>query len=331
MWAWIFGPACRGGFARSSIYPSFEVVASAEVVSQFTRGETLIDIGGEDAKMIFFKPGQPDIRMNGSRAGERGLYRRNGDLLNVPVSELDQLASKHTMIYPMASRCGVFAKTDLQNLLSRDVPREDIAASVFHAVVLQTLSTLSRGYEPNPLILFSGGPLTFLPALKNAFMQKLNLGPSDIREVENAQLLPAIGAALANTTAKKTYRLNTLIELLKSLQTQTATIQNRLPALFESDQQYQDWKSVRTQQKIERVDFAKLNGDNLFLGVDSGSTTTKLVLIDAKGRVIFDHYANNRGNAIQAVQEGLKEIRDICPHWKIRQDMKSVVTGYGED
>jgi len=236
------------------------------------------------------------------------------------------------MIYPMASRCGVFAKTDLQNLLSRDISKEDVAASVFHAVVLQTLATLSRGYDPNPLILFSGGPLTFLPALKNAFMKKLNVSSSDILEVENAQLLPAIGAALANTSAKQTYRLNALIELLKSLQTQTATIQNRLPALFESEKEYKDWKSVRTQQKIERVDITGLDGDKLFLGVDSGSTTTKLVLIDARGRVVFDHYANNRGNAIQAVQAGLKEIRELLGrNGKSARIMKSVVTGYGED
>ena len=114
-----------------------------------------------------------------------------------PISELDALASKHTMIYPMASRCGVFAKTDLQNLLSRDIPREDIAASVFHAVVLQTLATLARGYTPKPLILFCGGPLTFLPALKKAFMEVLRLEAEDVLDVENAQLLPAIGAALA--------------------------------------------------------------------------------------------------------------------------------------
>lgn len=312
-----------------------EVVASAEVVSQlYPDVKTLIDIGGEDAKMIFFNTeGRPDIRMNGSCAGGTGAFiDEMAILLNVPVSELDHLAREHTMIYPMASRCGVFAKTDLQNLLSRDISREDISASVFHAVVLQTLTTLSRGYEPKPLILFSGGPLTFLPALKNTFMNVLDVGSNDILEVENAQLLPAIGAALANTSAKKTYRLNALIELLKSLQTQAATIQNRLPALFESDKEYQDWKFARTQQKIERVDITELNRDKLFLGVDSGSTTTKLVLIDARGRVAFDYYANNQGNAIQAVQEGLKEIRDLLgSNGKPSGIVRSVVTGYGED
>jgi len=312
-----------------------EVVASAEVVSQlYPNVKTLIDIGGEDAKMIFFRTnGRPDIRMNGSCAGGTGAFiDEMATLLNVQVSELDHLASEHTMIYPMASRCGVFAKTDLQNLLSRDIPQEDVAASVFHAVVLQTLATLSRGYDPNPLILFSGGPLTFLPALKNAFMKVLEVEPSDILEVENAQLLPAIGAALTNTSAKRTYRLNTLIELLKSLQTQATTIQNRLPTLFEDKREYQEWESARTQQKIERIDASQLNGDILFLGVDSGSTTTKLVLIDTKGRIVFDHYANNRGNAIKAVKDGLREINKLFEcNGKAPEIVKSVVTGYGED
>ena len=312
-----------------------EVVASAEVVSQlYPDVKTLIDIGGEDAKMIFFKTeGRPDIRMNGSCAGGTGAFiDEMANLLNVPVSELDHLAGNHTMIYPMASRCGVFAKTDLQNLLSRDIPREDVAASVFHAVVLQTLATLSRGYDPNPLILFSGGPLTFLPSLRNAFMEVLKVGSSDVLAVENAQLLPAIGAALAKSSEKQAYRLDALINLLKSFQNQTVAIQNRLPALFESKQNFQDWESSRTQQKIEQVDITQLNGDKLFLGVDSGSTTTKVVLIDARGRVVFKQYANNHGNAIKAVQDGLKELQKLfAQNGKIPAISKSVVTGYGED
>ena len=312
-----------------------EVVASAEVISQlYPEVKTLIDIGGEDAKMIFFKiEGRPDIRMNGSCAGGTGAFiDEMANLLNVPVSELDQLASKHTMIYPMASRCGVFAKTDLQNLLSRDIPRADVAASVFHAVVLQTLATLSRGYDPNPLILFSGGPLTFLPALRNTFMKVLNLGLGDVLEVENAQLLPAIGAALANTSVKQTSRLSTLIELLKSIQNQTATIQNRLPALFENEKAYRNWETTRSRHMIEDVEISQLNGDDLFLGVDSGSTTTKVVLIDGKGRVAFKHYANNRGNSIKAVHDGLRELREqFDQNNKYPRITKCVVTGYGED
>ena len=152
-----------------------EVVASAEVVHQrYPQVRTLIDIGGEDAKIIFFdEQYRPDIRMNGSCAGGTGAFiDEMATLLGVPVSDLDDLASRSTTIYPMASRCGVFAKTDLQNLLSRQVPKEDIAASVFHAVVLQTLATLARGRDVRPTLLFSGGPFTFLPALQTAFLER---------------------------------------------------------------------------------------------------------------------------------------------------------------
>jgi predicted CoA-substrate-specific enzyme activase len=163
-------------------------------------------------------------------------------------------------------------------------------------------------------------------------MEVLGVGQNDVLEAENAQLLPAIGAALANSSAKQVYSLTALVELLKSLQTQAATIRNRLPALFENEKAYQNWESARTQQRIERVDISQINGDGLFLGVDSGSTTTKLVLIDSKGKVVFKHYANNRGNAINAAQEGLRELRELFDRYgKSPRIAKSVVTGYGED
>jgi predicted CoA-substrate-specific enzyme activase len=312
-----------------------EVVASAEVVNQlYPDVKTLIDIGGEDAKMIFFDAeGRPDIRMNGSCAGGTGAFiDEMATLLNVPVAELSDLAIRHTMIYPMASRCGVFAKTDLQNLLSRDIPKEDIAASVFHAVVLQTLATLSRGYDPAALILFSGGPLTFLPALKIAFMRVLQAQPCHVLQVENAELLPAIGAALGNSSARKVFTLTQLIEQFNTAQEGYSSIQNRLPPLFKDQVERQAWESARTQQKIVHIDIGQLNGEKLFLGVDSGSTTTKLVLIDSQGRVAFDYYCNNGGNAIRATLGGLAEIRQrFAAHGRSPNIAWSMVTGYGED
>ncbi|HDQ71276.1 MAG TPA: CoA activase [Chloroflexi bacterium] len=344
-----------------------EVVASAEVVKQrYPDVKTLIDIGGEDAKMIFFNAeGRPDIRMNGSCAGGTGAFiDEMATLLNVPVSDLDDLASRHSRIYPMASRCGVFAKTDLQNLLSRDIPKEDIAASVFHAVVLQTLATLSRGYDPSPALLFSGGPLTFLPALKEAFVRVLDVDARDVLDVEHAEFLPAIGAALANPPSssarvgamregdvhmsgiRQPMSISRLIDRLNRLQDRALTGQDRLPPLFQDASEYRAWKSdgagacadshtqtsVVGSQRIERIDVAQLNGDPLFLGVDSGSTTTKLVLIDARGRVAFDYYCNNRGDAIGAVREGLREIhRRFGEAGRAPNIARSVVTGYGED
>ena len=334
----ITGSAGMGVCERFSLPFIQEVIASAEVVRQlYPQVKTLIDIGGEDAKMIFFKEaGMPDIRMNGSCAGGTGAFiDEMCSLLNVPVSELDSLASKHTMIYPMASRCGVFAKTDLQNLLSRDIPREDISASVFHAVVLQTLTTLARGHTPRLLILFCGGPLTFLPALKKAFMEVLQLEADDVLNVENAHLLPAIGAALATlakSSTRQTFTLTSLIDQLNTVRQHATANQNRLPALFKDHADFQEWEAARMRHKIERVDIAQLNGHKLFLGVDSGSTTTKIVLIDEQGKVAFEYYVNNKGDAINAVQQGLGEIHQrFAEYGKSPHITRSMVTGYGED
>ena len=312
-----------------------EVVASAEVVRQlYPEVKTLIDIGGEDAKMIFFNADQrPDIRMNGSCAGGTGAFiDQMATLLNIPVSELNTLAEKHSTIYPMASRCGVFAKTDVQNLLSREIAREDIVASVFNAVVLQTLTTLSRGYKPSPVLLFGGGPLTFLPALKDFFMQTLNVGQDGVLEADNTELLPAIGAALADDMSKQKIALTQLIDLLTTQQQYDHTDQNRLSQLFSDVQEFNRWEKARTQHKADRIDLRQMDGGRCFLGIDSGSTTTKMVLIDEQGRVAFDYYCNNKGNTIKAVQAGLENIQrlfatcDNPPHIA-----RSVVTGYGED
>lgn len=331
----VTGSAGMGISEKFSIPFIQEVVASAEVIKQlYPEVKTLIDIGGEDAKMIFFNPdGTPDIRMNGSCAGGTGAFiDEMAVLLNIQVSELNSLAEKHSKIYPIASRCGVFAKTDMQNLLSREVPWEDIAASVFHAVVLQTLAALSRGLTPSPLILFSGGPLTFLPTLKSAFMRVLNLDQDDILDAENSEMLPAIGAALANNTDQLEITLTQFTDLLNSLQKHDSFSQKRLLPLFDNQVELKRWEEARTTKKVERIDIKELNGTNCFLGVDSGSTTTKLVLIDEQGRIAFDYYCNNNGNPIKAVREGLEKIQQTFADNHVSSTiLRSVVIGYGED
>lgn len=312
-----------------------EVVASAEVVRQrFPEVRTLIDIGGEDAKIIFFDESyRPDIRMNGSCAGGTGAFiDEMATLLNVPVAQLDNLASRHTTIYPMASRCGVFAKTDLQNLLSRQVSKEDIAASVFHAVVLQTLATLSRGRDPQPIILFSGGPLTFIPSLKEAFLDVLKMQADQVATPQHPELLTAYGAALAVNAHDQEWRIQDLIEILRSQQKDIQPLQNRHKALFESTEQFALWESKRKQHKIEHISIEDSGNSDYFLGIDSGSTTTKIVLIDAMGRIVYDYYANNGGNPIKSVQKGLKDIHQLFEnHGFLPRIPRSVVTGYGED
>jgi len=312
-----------------------EVVASAEVIKQrFPDVQTFIDIGGEDAKIIFFnEDGRPDIRMNGSCAGGTGAYiDEMASLMNISVEKLDQLASSHQTIYPMASRCGVFAKTDVQNLLSREIPREDIAASIFNSIVLQTLATLARGYKPVPKMLFAGGPLTFLPALKGAFKRVLKLKPDDVIEAEKAELLPAIGAALAEKDDRKSISLKSLIHLLHLEDQWETTLENRLRPLFQDDAELQAWEGERLRTQVGRVEFDRLAGKECFLGVDSGSTTTKLVLIDSQANIAFDFYCNNNGRPIQTVQKGLRKIHRLMSQMEHPPSIKKfVVTGYGED
>jgi predicted CoA-substrate-specific enzyme activase len=312
-----------------------EVVASAEVVHQrFPQVRTLIDIGGEDAKIIFFdEQRRPDIRMNGSCAGGTGAFLDEmATLVNVPVTELDQLACQAANIYPMASRCGVFAKTDLQNLLSRQVTKPDIAASVFHAVVLQTLATLARGRDPEPAILFSGGPLTFMPSLRQAFLKVLELRPEQVVEARSLELLPALGAAVAESSLRRTLTLQDLLARLRVANHQELALQNRHPALFESQAAYLRWKGNGNNQRIQRLNPEECADIDYFLGIDSGSTTTKLVLIDEQGRVACDYYTSNAGNSIRAVQQGLARIREqFASQGFLPRINHSVVTGYGED
>ena len=312
-----------------------EMIASAEVVKRlYPQVRTLIDIGGEDAKLIYFdRDGIPDMRMNGTCAGGTGAYiDEMATLLNVPVSGLGALAQGSTRVYPMASRCGVFGKTDVQNLLSREVAHPDIAASILHAVVLQTLATLARGVEPEPMILFSGGPLTFIPALRAAFIAELGFGPEDVLEAPRMELLPATGAALVQDGSQRSFRLAALTELLGTRSSSRPAEAHRLAPLFADGAEWDRWEKARWQHRIERISVRDVEGEPCFLGVDSGSTTTKMVLVDRQGRLVFTHYANNSGNAIGAARDGLEKLREAfaaCeqpPHIA-----RSVATGYGED
>jgi predicted CoA-substrate-specific enzyme activase len=331
----ITGSAGMGVSERHGISFIQEVIASAEVVKRlYPQARTFIDIGGEDAKLIYFdRDGLPDMRMNGTCAGGTGAYiDEMAALLNVPVSELGALAEGATHIYPIASRCGVFGKTDVQNLLSRETPHADIAASILRAVVLQTLTTLARGLDPEPMILFSGGPLTFIPALRSAFMAELGFGPEDVLDAPNTALLPALGAALTQGGNRQPLRITEFMELLTEQRAAQPLETHRLAPLFSDEAERQRWGSARWQRRIEHILAAAAAGEPCFLGVDSGSTTTKIVLIDRSGRLIFTHYANNGGNAIAAARDGLEKLGDLlaaCDHPPYVAH--SAATGYGED
>jgi predicted CoA-substrate-specific enzyme activase len=311
-----------------------EVIASAEFVRcLYPQVNTLLDIGGEDAKLIFFSEAQPDIRMNGACAGGTGAFiDQMATLLDVQVSELDDLARRSATVHPIASRCGVFAKTDVQNLLSRDTPREEIAASIFNAVVYQTLAALARGRRIQPVVLFAGGPLAFLPALKQAFIHALDLPASGWLEVDHPELIPAKGAALAAGRAEGAAEF-TFRQLFECLHRRAEDISgaNRLPPLFVSPVDFERWGTERQRHKVASEDPQQVTGE-CFLGIDSGSTTTKLVLVDERGRLFFEHYQNNHGNPIQAAQDGLEKLRELFAGLPNPPRIaRSAVTGYGED
>lgn len=314
-----------------------EVVASAHLIrKKYSEVRTFIEMGGEDSKIIFFDDKlRPNIRMNGSCAGGTGAFiDQMAVLLDIPVSEFNSLAEKSESIYPIASRCGVFAKTDIQALLSQDVSKEDIAASVFHSVALQVISSLSRGREIRSKVLIGGGPLTFYPVLRKAFLNILSLkNEKDMIVPDHSELIPAMGAAIAQNVKRHTVMLRDLAGLSAKRNNQAGKNKTaRLAPLFESRAEYETWFEDHAKDLVPRAALSEVKGKNLFLGVDSGSTTTKLVLVNQEGRIILSHYGPNNGNPIKALKSGLSEFREkfIKAGFK-PQIVRTAATGYGED
>ncbi len=332
----ITGSAGYGITEKMNIPFVQEVIATAAFVKEkFPEVHTLLDIGGEDSKMIFFTENRsPDIRMNGSCAGGTGAFiDQIAALLNVSTSELNELAKQHTQIYPIASRCGVFAKTDVQNLLSRKIPLPDIAISTFQAVVVQTLNTLARGYQPKAKFLFVGGPLNFLSELKRLFIENMELASSDIVETGLSLFTPAFGTALAIEAKEVPFSVDDFINKLED-SSKNLIFKNRLNPLFKDKAELEEWEQRRVKMKINRSGILEYNGDKCFLGIDSGSTTTKIAVIGLNNELLFSHYVNNNGNPIEAVTEGLnlfiKEL-DKRPKDKPLRIVQATSTGYGED
>lgn len=331
----ITGSAGIGVSERFEIPFIQEVVASAEAVRrQYPGVRTLVDVGGEDSKMIFFDDRmRPDIRMNGNCAGGTGAFiDQMATLLNVPIGDLDGMAEKAGNTYPMASRCGVFAKTDVQNFLARDISKEDIAVSVFHAVAVQTLSTLSRGYDPVPGVMFCGGPFTFLPMLKRSFMEAMELDDSDVVQPERGELIPAIGAALADDFSKLESDIDSFIKILESGGGEAHYISKRLDPLFDSEEEFAEWDKTRMIPVGKTASLSDLDGIDCYIGIDSGSTTTKVVLVDDSGNLAYRYYSNNNGDPIGAVKLGLDGLREKIDEAGINVIVRrTAVTGYGED
>ncbi|MCL1943017.1 MAG: hypothetical protein FWF54_05655 [Candidatus Azobacteroides sp.] len=331
----VTGSAGMGLSERYEIPFLQEVVAAAEVVSQkYPEIRTLIDIGGEDAKMIFFGDRKaPDMRMNGSCAGGTGAFiDQMATLLGIEVDELNRLAEHSTNIYPIASRCGVFSKTDIQNLLARNVAKEDIAASVFHAVCLQTITSLARGCDVNPKVFFCGGPFAYIPALGKAYIKMLGLKDDDYIISENAAVIPAWGSALCKNRERLVIPLSRFIEKLDEQKKIYFKATDRLSSLFKNEEEFSEWKKNKEQYFIESADVSGMTDHECYIGIDSGSTTTKIVAIDNRERVLFRYYAKNHGNPIKAVGDGIDQFRNEAVG--ARKELTIVgsgVTGYGED
>jgi len=237
-----------------------EVVAATKAVQSLYRSaNTMIDIGGEDAKIVFFKDGEAeDLRMNGNYAGGTGAFiDQMAIILGVTADELNDLALQATRTYPIASRCGVFCKTDIQNLVAKNVSRENIAASIFHAVAVQTVTTLAHGYDIKPPVLFCGGPLTFVPALRKAFKSYLSFNDSDIILPEYGELIPAYGTALASTNNERSESLNALITRLKGAPQTTDRAKTTLPPIFEDAESYRLWRERIARHHIPKAELAK--------------------------------------------------------------------------
>ncbi len=324
------------GLAESSGLPFVqEVVASTRLVRRrYPEVRTLVEIGGEDSKIVYFDDRHgPDIRMNGSCAGGTGSFiEQMAVLLHVSLEEFDRLAGAGGEIHAIASRCGVFAKTDIQALLSGNARREDVAASVFHAVVLQVMATLARGVDVRAKVLFAGGPLTFFPHLRRAFIRHLNLDEADEVVCDRPELLTALGAALYHAEGRGEIRLSELRSRVGAPVRRTADDAGEgLTVLFPDPDAYAAWEAEHARHRVPRVVLGDLRAVDCYLGVDAGSTTTKLVLMDEKGRVALTHYANNDGDPLEAVRRGLADFHQRCAQARLSpRIVRTAVTGYGE-
>ncbi len=304
-----------------------EVVACKRAVEKYIpKTDVVIELGGEDAKIIYFDK-SIEQRMNGTCAGGTGAFiDQMASLLNTDTEGLNQLAKNYNTIYPIASRCGVFAKTDIQPLLNEGAAKEDIAASIFQAVVNQTISGLACGRPIRGNVAFLGGPLNYLSELRNRFIETLHLTDESTIIPDEAHLLVAKGACLdsINSTPISVENLKSKIEVLRISHDDTTV---PLKPLFSIDADYDEFKKRHDNDKVSKAELSSYSGD-CFIGIDAGSTTTKLVVIDRDANLLYSLYGSNEGNPLNSVIKMLKELYSVLPQGvNVRY---SGVTGYGE-
>ena len=289
--------------------------------------DVAIELGGEDAKIIFLTGGFEE-RMNSSCAGGTGAFiDQMAHLMGLTVDEMDNLSLKHENIYEIASRCGVFAKTDIQPLLNQGARKEDISASVFQSVVNQTIGGLAQGRSIEGKIMFLGGPLYFCKGLRERFIKTLKLKDNDVVSPENAQVFVAIGSAIYSKEDNKKYEYEELLNIIKENHNEISTM-NIIDPLFNSEEEYNEFKERHQKAEVKVSDISNYAGE-AYIGIDAGSTTTKVVLMDKDDNILYEYYGSNKGNPIEVVKKELKHIYNICGE-KIKI-MGSAVTGYGEE
>lgn len=289
--------------------------------------DVVIELGGEDAKIIFLKGGV-DERMNGTCAGGTGAFiDQMATLLDVTPDELDELSLSHGKVYPIASRCGVFAKTDIQPLINQGVSKGDIAASIYYAVVNQTIAGLAQGRRIEGKVMFLGGPLFYNEGLKRAFKDSLKLSDENAVFPEYALYSVAMGASLYANRQDKVITYEALCAAIEStLNGQRSVV--CMPALFADEGEKKEFYERHDKETVSYRDVASYTG-KAYLGIDCGSTTTKLALISDEKELLWSYYNSNKGNPVDVVKEQLTEISRICGD-RIRI-AGSAVTGYGEE
>lgn len=305
-----------------------EVIACTKAIETIIpETDVAIELGGEDAKITFFGS-TVEQRMNGTCAGGTGAFiDQMAVLLHTDAAGLNEAAKNHTMIYPIASRCGVFAKTDIQPLINDGAKTADIAASIFQAVVNQMISGLACGHKIKGNVAFLGGPLEYLSELRKRFIETLVLSDEEVLFPNNAKYFVAIGAALLAKNTSNKVKLSSLIDTVKNANPAMAGGTVYLKPLFNNETELAEFRKRHDRAKVKRGNLKTAYGP-LFLGIDAGSTTTKAVLINSDKEILFEHYQSNEGDPINVVKNILKTMYDLLP--KQTYIGRSVVTGYGE-
>lgn len=303
-----------------------EVVAVATALKNHEpKTDVAVELGGEDAKIIYFEDGNVEERMNGACAGGTGAFiDQMAALLQTDAEGLNELAKDYASLYTIAARCGVFAKTDIQPLINDGARKEDLAASILQAVVNQTISGLACGKPIRGHVAFLGGPLHFLTELKKAFIRTLKLDDEHTIDPDNSHLFAAIGSALNHE--EKPLLLSELIDKLKG-KIKIEIEVPRMDPLFNDENEYQEFEKRHSKAKVSKKDLSSYRG-NAFLGIDAGSTTTKTALISEDGQLLYSFYSNNNASPLKTAIRSIKEIYELKP--KDVRIVGACSTGYGE-